>query len=83
MNQVIGTPLWLFSISIAHREVWEDHRVTDFSGCQRGNEEVAKLRAESVRSYLMSHFPEIDPNGLTARGIGRPKNENRIKKLRV
>ena len=83
MNQGIGTPLCSSSISIAYRQVWEDHGVAGFSGCQRGNEEVAKLRAESVRSYLMTHFPEIDPNGLTARGIGRLKNENRIRNLRV
>ena len=42
-------------------------------GYQKGNERLAKNRADILRNYLINNFSEIEPNRLTTKGIGKPE----------
>lgn len=52
---------------------------SDAVGDAAANESITQGRAEVVRDYLLSAFPDIDPGRLTARGYGeaRPIASNR------
>jgi outer membrane protein OmpA-like peptidoglycan-associated protein len=43
---------------------------TDSRGSDKYNMALSHRRAESVRAYLLAHFPQFTPSQLTARGFG-------------
>jgi outer membrane protein OmpA-like peptidoglycan-associated protein len=43
---------------------------TDSRGSDKYNMALSHRRSESVRAYLLAHFPEFTPGQLTARGFG-------------
>jgi len=43
---------------------------TDSRGSDAYNHELSHRRAESVRAYLLAHFPQFSPTQITAKGFG-------------
>jgi OOP family OmpA-OmpF porin len=43
---------------------------TDNTGSEAFNQKLSEARADSVRSYLLTHFPNLQPDQLAAKGYG-------------
>lgn len=70
-------------------EKWEKVTVevgghTDSSGSEAVNQKLSQKRAESVRDYLLEHFPSIEGSRIVAKGYGEsmPKYDNETKEGR-